>query len=167
MYACNSSPTPSPHNSSRMRMGICSPCHASALHIHVVAFFCAVNQKVRIHNIGIKGPKDGHGPKQVKLFINRHSFGFSDADSVPCAQQLDLTEKDLDGEPIPLKLTKVSSCSCKVTGGLVTAQPAASILQKQWSPWFLPCADVRVVQNSQQGVMVHVLTWFRSAVAGG
>lgn len=67
-----------------------------------------VNQKVRIHNIGIKGPKeDGTGPKQVKLFINRHSFGFSDADSVPCAQELDLTAKDLDGEPIPLKLTKV------------------------------------------------------------
>jgi hypothetical protein len=60
-----------------------------------------------VHNIGIKGPKDGFGPKQVKLFINRHSFGFSDADSVPCAQQLDLTDKDLDGEPIALKLTKV------------------------------------------------------------
>lgn len=60
-----------------------------------------------MHNIGIKGPKDGFGPKQVKLFINRHSFGFSDADSVPCAQQLDLTDKDLDGEPIALKLTKV------------------------------------------------------------
>lgn len=67
------------------------------------------NQKVRVHNIGIKGPKDGFGPKQVKLFINRHSFGFSDADSVPCAQQLDLTDKDLDGEPIALKLTKFNS----------------------------------------------------------
>jgi hypothetical protein len=62
---------------------------------------------VRIHNIAFKGPKDGSGPKQVKLFINRHSFGFSDADSMPCAQQLDLTDKELDGEPIPLKLTKV------------------------------------------------------------
>lgn len=67
----------------------------------------AVNQKVRIHNIAFKGPKDGSGPKQVKLFINRHSFGFSDADSMPCAQQLDLTDAQLDGEPIPLKLTKV------------------------------------------------------------
>ena len=67
----------------------------------------AVNQKVRIHNIAFRGPKDGSGPKQIKLFINRHSFGFSDVDSVPCAQQLELTAKDLDGEPIALKLTKV------------------------------------------------------------
>jgi hypothetical protein len=37
----------------------------------------------------------------------RMSLGFSDADSVPCAQQLDLTPKELAGEPIALKLTKV------------------------------------------------------------
>jgi hypothetical protein len=36
------------------------------------------------------------------------SLGFSDADSVPCAQQLDLTPKELAGEPIALKLTKVT-----------------------------------------------------------
>lgn len=62
---------------------------------------------MRIHNIAIRGPSDGSGPKQVKLFINRHSFGFSDVDSVPCAQQLELSTKDLEGEPIALKLTKV------------------------------------------------------------
>lgn len=62
-----------------------------------------------MHNIAFKGPTDGSGPKLVKLFTNRHSFGFSDADSVPCVQQLDLTAKDLEGgEPIALKLTKVS-----------------------------------------------------------
>jgi hypothetical protein len=83
------------------------PAPASSLSL-AAAHHVTVNQKVRIHNIGIKGPKeDGTGPKQVKLFINRHSFGFSDADSVPCAQQLDLTAKELDGEPITLKLTKV------------------------------------------------------------
>jgi hypothetical protein len=68
----------------------------------------AVNQKVRIHSIAFRGPKDGSGPKLVKLFINRPSFGFSDTDSVPYAQQLVLTDKELDGEPIALKLTKVS-----------------------------------------------------------
>lgn len=85
-----------------------------------------VNQKVRIHNIGIKGPKeDGTGPKQVKLFINRHSFGFSDADSVPCAQQLDLTAKDLDGEPIPLKLTKVRGQEAQSERGWWVSQETA------------------------------------------
>lgn len=84
---------------------------------------CAVNQKVRVHNIGIKGPSDGSGPKLVKLFINRHSFGFSDADSVPCAQQLDLSSKDLEqGEPTPLKLTKVggvAGCHVRTYGSCV------------------------------------------------
>lgn len=64
-------------------------------------------QKVRIHSITIKGPSDT-GPKVVKLYTNRMSLGFSDADSVPVAQQLELTEKELAGEPVTLKLTKVS-----------------------------------------------------------
>ncbi|WIA08970.1 hypothetical protein OEZ86_011558 [Tetradesmus obliquus] len=66
------------------------------------------NQKVRIHSITIKGPEE-EGPKVVKLYTNRMSLGFSDADSVPCVQQLDLTPKELAGEPISLKLTKFNS----------------------------------------------------------
>ncbi|KAF6266776.1 galactose-binding domain-like protein [Scenedesmus sp. NREL 46B-D3] len=63
------------------------------------------NQKVRVHSITIKGPEED-GPKVVKLYTNRMSLGFSDADSMPCAQQLDLSPKELAGEPISLKLTK-------------------------------------------------------------
>eukprot|EP00775_Hariotina_reticulata_P010262 gene10262-10421_t len=66
------------------------------------------NQKVRIHSIVIKGPEE-EGPKLVKLYTNRMSLGFSDADSVPCAQQLDLTSKELAGEAVVLKLTKFNS----------------------------------------------------------
>ncbi|KAF8072868.1 PITH domain-containing protein [Scenedesmus sp. PABB004] len=66
------------------------------------------NQKVRIHSITITGPKD-QGPRVVKLFTNRMSLGFSDADAVLCAQQLELTSKELGGEPVTLKLTKFNS----------------------------------------------------------
>ena len=76
------------------------------------------NQKVRIHSITIKGPEDS-GPKVVKLYTNRMSLGFSDADSVPVAQQLDLSKKELAGEPISLKLTKVGLC---FTGWLQAAR---------------------------------------------
>eukprot|EP00879_Flechtneria_rotunda_P002164 GHRR01002350.1.p1 GENE.GHRR01002350.1~~GHRR01002350.1.p1 ORF type:complete len:168 (+),score=49.19 GHRR01002350.1:184-687(+) len=66
------------------------------------------NQKVRIQSITVKGPED-NGPKVVKLYTNRMSLGFSDADSVPVAQQLELTTKELSGEPVTLKLTKFNS----------------------------------------------------------
>eukprot|EP00877_Chromochloris_zofingiensis_P015076 jgi/Chrzof1/9822/Cz04g17120.t1 len=63
------------------------------------------HQKVKIQSIAIKGPSDS-GPKVVKLYVNRTSLGFSDVDSVPCAQQLELSEKDLEGEPVQLKFVK-------------------------------------------------------------
>lgn len=41
--------------------------------------------QVKLSSIVIKGPAEA-GPKTVKLFVNRTSMGFSDVDSVPCAQ---------------------------------------------------------------------------------
>lgn len=85
------------------------------------------NQKVRIHSITITGPAED-GPKVVKLYTNRMSLGFSDADSVPYAQQLELTTKDLAGEPIPLKLTKVGSLGC--------------LMQRQQQQWSVQAAAI-------------------------
>lgn len=115
----------------------------------------AVNTKVRIHSITIKGPSDGSGPKLVKLYTNRISLGFSDADSVPCAEQLDLTPKQLEGHPIPLKLTKVSSpCllaaflgslgACRDWGhvsNITVVKPCDCPSQCVWQ-WHLPCGRV-------------------------
>jgi hypothetical protein len=42
----------------------------------------------------------------VKLYVNRASMGFSDADSVPCAEQFTLTPAQLEGEPLTLKPVK-------------------------------------------------------------
>jgi hypothetical protein len=66
------------------------------------------HQKVRLQSITIKGPED-EGPKVVKLYCNRSSLGFSDVDSVPCAEQLTLTPAQLSGEPIPLKPVKFNN----------------------------------------------------------
>jgi hypothetical protein len=104
-----------------------------------------------VHNIGIKGPKDGFGPKQVKLFINRHSFGFSDADSVPCAQQLDLTDKDLDGEPIALKLTKVRRHTQLTAQGLACQQGSCGSAAA--GPLMQSTRSVRVSQRRCLGPM--------------
>eukprot|EP00955_Chlamydomonas_euryale_P065898 359394-Chlamydomonas_euryale.AAC.5 len=60
-----------------------------------------LSQKSKLSSIAIKGPDDGTGPKSVKLFVNLPSCGFSDAESVPPAQQFELTADQLAGEPIP------------------------------------------------------------------
>lgn len=63
-------------------------------------------QKCKISSICIKGPSDGTGPRRVKLFTNLTSCGFSDVESMPAAQEIDLTEAQLSGETIPLKFVK-------------------------------------------------------------
>lgn len=42
----------------------------------------------------------------MKLYVNQPSFGFSDVDSVPPAQEIDVTEAQLAGEAIPLRFVK-------------------------------------------------------------
>lgn len=58
---------------------------------------------VKVHSIRILGPDDGFGPKSVKTFINSSTLGFSEADAYPAAQEFELTEENLLGEPITLR----------------------------------------------------------------
>lgn len=56
-------------------------------------------QRVKLSGVAFAAPSDGKGPKSVKLFINRPSVGFTDAESTPCAAELSLSPSDLsDGE---------------------------------------------------------------------
>lgn len=65
------------------------------------------NQPVKLHSFSIRGPVDDSGPRHVKLYSNRPSMGFSDTDTVPCAQEFTLTTTQLSGDqPIPLKYVK-------------------------------------------------------------
>jgi hypothetical protein len=61
------------------------------------------NGTTKLRSIVIAAPDDGHAPKNVKLFINRPTIGFSEAEDENPAQSLDLTQEQLSGQPIPLK----------------------------------------------------------------
>ncbi|EIE19587.1 DUF1000-domain-containing protein [Coccomyxa subellipsoidea C-169] len=68
------------------------------------------NQAVKLHSWAIKsvGSK-GHAPRKVRLFINRPSLGFSEAADFPAVQEFQLSEEDLEGKLLPLKLVKFQS----------------------------------------------------------
>ncbi|KAF9286555.1 hypothetical protein BGZ68_002798 [Mortierella alpina] len=55
------------------------------------------NQSVKLHSIKIV-PKDiAHAPKTIKLYVNKLTLGFEDADSVEETQTVVLSEKDYEG----------------------------------------------------------------------
>lgn len=65
-------------------------------------------QRVKLSGVSFAAPAGGKGPKSVKLFVNRPSVGFTDAESTPCAAELtlspsDLSEGDGGGKTIALK----------------------------------------------------------------
>ena len=65
----------------------------------------AFNTKVKLHSIIIDGPKDGSAPKDIKLFANKRSMSFDDAESANAEQSLEL-EPEMLGAKIELKFVK-------------------------------------------------------------
>lgn len=66
----------------------------------------AFSQPVKIHSLKIKAPAD-KGPKNLKLFINQlHTLDFDAATSNVAVQELELTPKDLEGNPVNLRYVK-------------------------------------------------------------
>eukprot|EP00919_Chromeraceae_sp_WS-2016_P080669 GHVR01190666.1.p1 GENE.GHVR01190666.1~~GHVR01190666.1.p1 ORF type:complete len:193 (+),score=41.66 GHVR01190666.1:22-600(+) len=91
----------------------------------------------------------GCAPRNVKLFTNKMSMGFSDAESDSCLQQFELTEQILQEQQIvPLRLVKfqnISSIQAFIEdnhGGEVTmisrvelfGTPSDSMNMKDWAP---------------------------------
>ncbi|KAG0255166.1 Thioredoxin-like protein 1 [Actinomortierella ambigua] len=71
------------------------------------------NQAVKLHSLKIV-PKDfAHAPKTIKLYANRVTMGFDDADSVKETQILELAEKDYkeNGGLVSLRFVKFQSVS--------------------------------------------------------
>lgn len=65
------------------------------------------NQKVRVSSIVIKSIAcPDQAPKSIKLFVNRPTIGFGEAADVAGQQDFILGEKELQGEPIALKVVK-------------------------------------------------------------
>jgi hypothetical protein len=65
-------------------------------------------QAVKIHSIKIDSPEDGSGPKTLRLFVNKVSMGFTEAEDDTPVQELVLTPQNLkkDANPTPLKFVK-------------------------------------------------------------
>lgn len=81
----------------------CVDLLGACMHSESVASLCPLTSHTlpaKLSSIAIKGPADGSGPKKVKLFTNQPSCGFSDAESLPAAQEFELTPEQLSGEPI-------------------------------------------------------------------
>lgn len=70
-------------------------------------------ETVKLHSIDFVAPTDDTAPLTVKLYLNRHSMGFSDTDDMEPAQTLELTKEDLvAGSASVLKFVKFQ----RVTG---------------------------------------------------
>lgn len=71
------------------------------------------NQAVRISGIIIKSTAvPDQAPKLIKLFTNRPTIGFNEAESDPGIQSIEITEDQLKGNVIPLKVVKFSRVNC-------------------------------------------------------
>jgi PITH domain len=66
------------------------------LHVHFTS-------AIKLSAITIAGPDDGHGPRGVKLFINRSTLGFAEAEDETGVQEFELEDKHLKGEPVQLR----------------------------------------------------------------
>ncbi|KDD74602.1 PITH domain-containing protein [Helicosporidium sp. ATCC 50920] len=66
------------------------------------------NSAVKLNGITLSNAnKPAQGPRKVKLFINRHTIGFSQASDEAAAHEVELSAADLASDkPIPLKLVK-------------------------------------------------------------
>lgn len=66
----------------------------------------AFKSRVKLHSLQLDGPADGdRAPRAVKLFINRGTMDFSDAEGLPAEQALELEPEQL-GTRLELKFVK-------------------------------------------------------------
>jgi PITH domain len=77
------------------------------LHIHFTS-------AIKLSAITIAGPDDGHGPRGVKLFINRSTLGFAEAEDETGVQEFELEGKHLTGEPVQLRRVSHTFLCCVV-----------------------------------------------------
>ncbi|KAI3426924.1 hypothetical protein D9Q98_006868 [Chlorella vulgaris] len=66
------------------------------------------NTACKLSGLVIKSTKTDQAPKKVKLFVNRPTIGFSEAADSAGVQELELSEEDVEGKQLQLKLVKFS-----------------------------------------------------------
>ena len=61
---------------------------------------------MKVHSLSITAPEGGRAPKGLKLFVNKTSMDFSDAEDAAAEQELEMSPEQI-GERIELK------CMCE------------------------------------------------------
>jgi len=70
-------------------------------------------QAVKVHSLVIQSPKDGSGPRRIKLFVNAPTIGFAEAADSDGTQSFDLTEDSIqEAKPITLRFVKFQNVNC-------------------------------------------------------
>lgn len=77
------------------------------------------NTPVKVHSILFQAPTDGHGPRTVKLFRNRPTIGFSEAEDEEGDHALELTDKDVEGVAKPLRHVTAVLNACGIQHALL------------------------------------------------
>lgn len=64
-------------------------------------------QQVKLHSLVLQGPERAFAPSSAKVFVNRTSVGFDEAEAEAGTQALELESEDvLEGKPVALKYVK-------------------------------------------------------------
>lgn len=66
--------------------------------IHVI-----FNTATKLRSIVVSAADDGHAPKNIKLFTNKPTIGFSEAEDEKAVQEFDLSPGQVSGQPLTLK----------------------------------------------------------------
>lgn len=62
---------------------------------------------VRVASVAVKAPRGDGAPRTLRLFVDRPSLGFSEAESDPPAQEVELSADDVAaGTPVPLRAAR-------------------------------------------------------------
>ncbi|KAI7836452.1 hypothetical protein COHA_009669 [Chlorella ohadii] len=65
------------------------------------------NSACKLSGLVVKSTKSpDQAPKRIKLFVNRPTIGFGEAADAAGVQEFDLSESDLEGQQLQLKLVK-------------------------------------------------------------
>lgn len=67
-------------------------------------------QAVRVASVTVRAPAGDAAPRTLRLFVDRPSLGFAEAESDPAAQEVELAPADVadDGAPVALRAAKFS-----------------------------------------------------------
>ncbi|KAJ8598286.1 hypothetical protein CTAYLR_005983 [Chrysophaeum taylorii] len=57
-------------------------------------------EAVRLHSINVVAPANDHGPKTIKLFVNKQSIDFADCNDLPASQLLVLGPDDVAADRV-------------------------------------------------------------------